>query len=105
MEDSKVLSGDQIKVLEDCSQEMRLMEKDVVIAQLRNDLVQKELSLLSANYTLKSKQVTELKNELTKVKEKQKKQNEKRLKLIKQITDDLDLPKKWGYDPMTGEIK
>jgi hypothetical protein len=72
---------------------------------LKVDLVRKELTLLSANYTLKSKEVTEVENNFRNEQEKKKQKANKHLEYINKIKDDLDLPNKWGYDPMTGEVK
>tara|TARA_R110000787_G_scaffold5686_9_gene20565 strand:- start:6520 stop:6846 length:327 start_codon:yes stop_codon:yes gene_type:complete len=105
--DEKVrkLTKKQLEKLNSFNTERKLFDKDCEISKLRRELSERELKLFSANYTLKSKEVEELKVLENQMRASKKSEEEKRKEYIEKIKKDHGLSQKWGYDPLTGEIK
>lgn len=77
----------------------------MVKTKMRIDHARTQLILLSAQYTLKNKEIIELEKEL-RDKESAVHSEKMRTKLIvSEIAEELSLKSNWGYDPITGEIK
>lgn len=103
--DDKKLSSDELLAVETAQYESRLKAKEVELAIKNLDHCKTELTLLSANYTLKSKEkesltleLNRLNTELEYVKNKQKKKN-------LEIAKKYELSEsKWGYDPLSGRL-
>ena len=85
--------------------ERQLIDKEIEVAKLKSELAETQLNLLSANYTLKRKELEELKKSLKEQLDKKRDKNEVYKEFTKKIKEDLKLPERWGFDPETGEIK
>ena len=64
-----------------------------------------ELTLLSAQYTLKSKEIVELKAKLKNLEKESKELTELHSEIKDQIKNKHGLSSDWGFDPETGVIK
>jgi hypothetical protein len=100
-----IISQDHLREIDKVEHNAQLKTLELSIARLKVEKADKELSLLSANYTLKSKEkvellerVTELDRELTESKNSYK-------NLMSEIATTYSLPEKFGYDHITGEVK
>ena len=104
-EKAKKLTKKQLEKLNSFNTERKLFDKDCEISKLKRELSERELKLFSANYTLKSKEVEELRIVENESKISRKSEEAKRKEYIEKIKKDHGLSQKWGYDPLTGEIK
>lgn len=105
VEDDKMyLSESELRSLENVHNEQRVSEKDVKISSLNVKIAELELKLFSANYTLKSKELEELKKDREQKNYKFQKNKEKGAKIVSEIGESKGLKKQWGFDPITGEI-
>ncbi len=103
--DGKIFLDDKdLQELEKAHAVISDKEKDILIAKLKQDKAKVELNLLSANYTLKSKEKDELDNSVKKEQKNLTELREKHLSLLSKIRKKWDLPDKFGFDPITGEV-
>lgn len=99
------ISQEFLRQIDSKEAEIKLHQASIEMAKLRVDKADRELNLLSANYTLKSKEKNELEKRVTELnKELTEKQN-KYKEVVKDIAKFYDLPEKFGYDHITGEVK
>ena len=99
------LNPDMLRDIDKFDAKRKEKELEILLAKERCNTADKELSLFSAQYTLKSKEKAELDKAVTdRTAELEELKNQSQ-KYFKSITQQLDLPDKWGYDPITGEIK
>lgn len=103
-EKEKVLSCDQLRELDNAHNSQIIKAKDLEIADLKLKKAQVELKLISANFTLKSREVDDLVLEKNKKNSELKEQKNKGAEITKKIGMEFDLDGAWGYDPLTGEI-
>ncbi|MCK5882752.1 MAG: hypothetical protein KAG61_03620 [Bacteriovoracaceae bacterium] len=105
-EQEKSLSAEDMAKMETSGFNMALHSKEVALHLAKTEIAKVQLTLLSANYTLKSKEVEQLNTELPVARKEQKRLADKHKKLAKELQEKYGLTgSNWGYDPMTGEIK
>jgi predicted transcriptional regulator len=96
---------DEVRKLEHCAFRGQIISKDLDIAKIKREKLEKESALFSAQYTLKLKEIKELTEHINKL---QKELTEFSI-VHQEIKDEIGanhgLPKNWGYDPETLEIK
>lgn len=102
--EKQVLSAKELALLDKSYSEKQLKEKDIVIANIKVKLAKTELTLLSANFTLKSKENKELDLELENTRKSLRETNAKHGKILNSIKERLGLPEKFGFNPETGEV-
>ena len=97
------------------SEELRKLEHSFIHVQLKQKdfdkqsvLVQKantELTLLSAQYTLKSREIADLKTQGKNLEKELQEFKELQKEIRDEIQKKYDLKPNWGFDPETGVIK
>lgn len=101
----KKLTKRQLEKINEFDIERKLVDKDVEISKLKRELAEREQKLISANYTLKTRELEELRVSENEFIAKRSDELKKRKEYIEKIKSDHGLSQKWGYDPLTGEIK
>lgn len=104
-EDKKFLSQEQLFKMQDMHKDQLIAKKDLDYACLELKKADTELTLLSANYTLKTKEIEERKLYKNEMKKELLERKNRGKGLVQKIRKDFELNENWGYDPLTGEIK
>lgn len=96
-------------------EELRKLEHSFIHTQLKQKdfdkhsvMVQKantELTLLSAQYTLKSREIADLKQQGKNLEKELQEFKELQKEIRKEIQEKYGLKENWGFDPETGVIK
>ena len=106
VEDGKrYLSAEQLFDIKDFHKDQTIAQKDLEISELQLKKTEIESKLLSANYTLKMKEIEERRLAKSEKKKELLERKNKGKKFIQKIRKDFDLNENWGFDPITGEIK
>lgn len=104
--DGKVfLSHDQIFSIEDARNKELIGAKDLNIASLKYKVSSLELENLKLNVKLKESELSDLESKGRESMEKYNYLKESSKKIIEEVRGQMDLKEKWGYDPITGEVK
>jgi hypothetical protein len=104
VEGQKSLTADELGLMGRSYFEGQIRVQAIQIIELQEQKAKTQLELLSAQYTLKNKELSELRSTLSeKRKEHQAKEAETE-KISKEIKERLKLPDNWGFHPDTGEI-
>jgi hypothetical protein len=101
----KILSIQELKDLESshCQQqisEVKLRSEKILLDKLKTDL-----ELLQAKFKLKNVDVEKQVQKVEAVKKELERNKEKGKELTNKIKEEYDLNERWGFDPLTGEIK
>lgn len=105
MDDDKLyLNDSELRDLDKAHYEERIDSLELKNLELLSDKLKKELTLLSANYTLKNKEIEEINVKILDAKNKLEKKKEEHGEFINKIRDKYCLNEKWGFDPITGEV-
>lgn len=104
-EKKKTLTKVELRNLSESHDKHTMKQKDIEIARLRIEKAEGQLNLLSAQYTLKSKEIEELKRSQTKEQKEFSELKSEHKKLTDKIGEKYNLGKNWGFSPLTGEFK
>lgn len=99
------ISQELLRQIDSIESEVKIKSVEAELGRLRVDKADKELSLLSANYTLKSKEKIELTEKALELERTVTTKKNQYKELIKEIAKTYGLPDKFGYDHITGEVK
>jgi len=101
----KKLSVDELVRLEKSHLERQNREMSIKLCEEELKRLDKEKRLLSAEYTLKLKEIQEKNNERNEIIEKNSQKNKEHKEFTDSIREKFKLNDVWGFDPLTGEIK
>lgn len=85
-------------------QNYQLLVSDSDKLKLKKELINNQLNLFSAQFTLKKKELDDLQRDINNNNEQIKEQQKAHEELKEQIAKKYNLKKNWGYKPSTGEI-
>jgi len=100
----KEVSRETLLELERRGYEIRIAQKDVELVKSKADKAHVESTLLSANYTLKLKEKSELSEQHKNAEKRYEEVRNYFLDFKEEITKEYNLPNKWSFDPISGEI-
>lgn len=104
MSDKKFLTDAQLRNIEKRHYEEALAKEEIIKMKMRLDNCRTQLNLMSAQYTLKNKEISELEKELKELDSRLNGEKMKTKLVVQEITDELKLKQRWGFNPDTGEI-
>lgn len=103
--EERMLSSDELLEMEIGHAKQDGILTNIKLCKERVLRAEKELQLLSANYTLKKREHEDLKLELIEAEKRLEQHKEQCKDRNERIKANHDLPdNQWGYDPMTGKI-
>jgi predicted nucleic acid-binding Zn-ribbon protein len=106
MSEGKFLSKDDLSQIKELHYEEALGSKDIILAELRIAKAKAELNLMSAQYTLKNKEITALVEDLDKTRKELLELRTNHEGFLSVVREKMEIKtEKWGFDPLTGEIK
>lgn len=101
----KTLTTDELVKMEIAGALGQNRKLELKCYRIELEKAKKELTLLSANYTLKTKEINEIQHKLLELESMNKAKLEGHKVFVDELRERLELDEKWGYDPETGVIK
>lgn len=106
MSDEISLTPAELLSLEESDHKRKLKDLAASGHQMKVALAKTQQTLISANYTLKNREVEDLNRDAITIKKELIESERAHQNLVATLREKYDLPKgKWGYDPLTGLIK
>jgi hypothetical protein len=105
-EEVKRLSDSQLRNIDNAESKQRLAEKSVEISVLTLEKTKLELELLVSRFELKKVEVENKESLVKSAKEGLQGIKDHNKEMLCSLKDELSIvTDKWGYDPLTGEVK
>jgi hypothetical protein len=102
---TKTLSVDELVKMEVAGALGQNRKLELKCYRIELEKAKKELTLLSANYTLKTKEINEIQHKLLELEARNQAKIDGHKLFVNELRERLELDEKWGYNPETGEIK
>ena len=103
--EEKSLTQEELRKLEHSFIHLQFKQKDFDKQSVMVQKANTELTLLSAQYTLKSREIADLKLQGKNLEKELQEFKELHREIRKEIQDKYGLNENWGFDPETGVIK